>query len=134
VSADQGLSVLIADDDDDIRRLVSVVLAQAGIEAEAVAGGVAALDAARTYSRDVIVLDVRMPDMSGLDVCRELKSNAATANSQVLLMSSDYSAEDVAAGFAAGADDYLAKPFSPRELVRRVGRLLVGQGESPSPT
>jgi DNA-binding response OmpR family regulator len=129
MSVYQPLSVLIADDDDDIRRLVSVVLAQAGIESEAVAGGVAALDAARNHNRDVIVLDVRMPDLSGLEVCRALKSDAATAKSQVLLMSSNYSAEDVAAGFAAGADDYLAKPFSPRELVRRVGRLLVGHGE-----
>jgi DNA-binding response OmpR family regulator len=134
VSAEQPLSVLIADDDDDIRRLVSVVLAQAGIESDAVAGGVAALDAARNHARDVIVLDVRMPDLSGLEVCRAIKSDAATAHSHVLLMSSNYSAEDVAAGFAAGADDYLAKPFSPRELVRRVGRLLVRQGEEPSLT
>jgi DNA-binding response OmpR family regulator len=130
VAVEEPHSVLIADDDDDIRRLVSAVLANAGISANTVEGGHAALDAARSHSRRLILLDVRMPDLSGLDVCRALKADPATAESQVLLMSAEHSAADVAAGYAAGADDYLAKPFSPRELVRRVGRLMVGPGQT----
>ncbi|MCW2497389.1 response regulator [Jatrophihabitans sp.] len=122
--------VLIADDDDDIRRLVEIVLQKAGIPADSVDGGIPALEAARTACRQLVVLDVRMPDMSGLEVCRQLKADDATSCSHVLLMSSDYTTEDVAAGYAAGADDYLPKPFSPGELVRRVTRLLVGSPDS----
>ena len=122
--------VLIVDDDDDIRRLVELVLQKAGIAADSVDGGVRALEAARRSARELVVLDVRMPDMSGLEVCRQLKSDQATSSSHVLLMSSDYSTEDVEAGYAAGADDYLPKPFSPSELVRRVSRLLAGQVEA----
>jgi DNA-binding response OmpR family regulator len=118
-------TVLIADDDDDLRRLVEVVLLKAGIDAEAVGGGVSALAAARNSRRRLVVLDVKMPDMSGLEVCRQLKADESTAHSQVLLMSSDFSQDDVAAGYAAGADDYLPKPFRPSELVRRVSRLLI---------
>ena len=119
--------VLVADDDDDIRRLVELVLNKAGIPSDTVDGGIPALEAARSSARKVVVLDVRMPDMSGLEVCRQLKADEATSGGQVLLMSSDFSTEDVAAGYAAGADDYLPKPFSPGELVRRVSRLLTGQ-------
>ncbi|MCW2494357.1 response regulator [Jatrophihabitans sp.] len=118
-------TVLIADDDDDLRRLVEVVLLKAGIDAEAVNGGVPALAAARNSQRRLVVLDVKMPDLNGLEVCRQLKSDESTARSQVLLMSSDSSHDDVEAGYAAGADDYLPKPFRPSELVRRVSRLLI---------
>lgn len=119
--------VLIVDDDDDIRRLVEIVLQKAGIPADSVDGGIPALEAARRNTRDLLVLDVRMPDMSGLEVCRQLKADEATSGGHILLMSSDYTTEDVAAGYAAGADDYLPKPFSPTELIRRVTRLLSGE-------
>jgi DNA-binding response OmpR family regulator len=65
-----------------------------------------------------------MPDMSGLELCRRLKSDSATGSRPVLLISAESSSEDVQAGYEAGADDYLPKPFSPRELVSRVDRLL----------
>ena len=116
--------VLIVDDDDDIRRLVEIVLHKAGIVADSVDGGIPALEAARTIAPDLVVLDVRMPDLNGLEVCRQLKADEATSGGHILLMSSDYTTEDVAAGYAAGADDYLPKPFSPGELIRRVTRLL----------
>ena len=117
-------SILIADDDEDIRALVSTILTKAGFHAEAVEGGVSALAAARRDAPHIFVLDVRMPDMSGLEVCRQLKAHHETADSPVLLISAESSTEDVAAGFAAGCDDYLPKPFSPRELVHRVDQLL----------
>lgn len=119
-------NVLVADDDADIRALVLLALRNAGFQTETVDGGVEALAAARREKRHVLVLDVRMPDMSGLEVCRQLKAADGTADSQVLMISADSSSEDVAAGYAAGADDYLPKPFSPRELVQRVG-LLIGR-------
>jgi DNA-binding response OmpR family regulator len=117
-------SVLIADDDEDIRALVSTILTKAGFHAEAVDGGVSALEAAERETPHIVVLDVRMPDMSGLEVCRQLKARRETAASPILLISAESSTEDVAAGFAAGCDDYLPKPFSPRELVHRVDQLL----------
>jgi DNA-binding response OmpR family regulator len=117
-------SVLIADDDEDIRALVSTILTKAGFHAETVDGGVSALAVARRDGAHVYVLDVRMPDLSGLEVCRQLKASSATASSPILLISAESSSEDVAAGYAAGCDDYLPKPFSPRELVHRVDQLL----------
>ena len=117
-------SVLIADDDEDIRALVSTILTKAGFHAEAVDGGASALAAAEREQPQIYVLDVRMPDISGLEVCRQLKASSATSSSPVLLISAESSSADVAAGFAAGCDDYLPKPFSPRELVHRVDQLL----------
>jgi len=117
-------TVLIADDDEDIRALVSTILTKAGFSARAVDGGVPALAAASEQAPELYVLDVRMPDMSGLELCRRLKAGASTGSRPVLLISAESSTEDVAAGYAAGADDYLPKPFSPRELVSRVDRLL----------
>lgn len=117
-------SVLIADDDADIRALVSTILTKAGFRAEAVDSGVSALAAAKRDQPHLYVLDVRMPDISGLEVCRRLKASRETADRPVLLISAEFSTADVAAGFAAGCDDYLPKPFSPRELVHRVDQLL----------
>jgi DNA-binding response OmpR family regulator len=118
-------SVLIADDDEDIRVLVSLILTRAGYQAEVVDGGAPALAAAAGPEAPLAyVLDVRMPDISGLEVCRQLKAARGTAGRPVLLISAESSSADIAAGFAAGCDDYLPKPFSARELVHRVGQLL----------
>jgi DNA-binding response OmpR family regulator len=118
--------VLIADDDADIRELVAMVLRQAGFHATPVEGGRDALAAAAEEDEapNLYVLDVRMPDVSGLDVCRALRSREDTARRPIMLISAETSPEDVAAAYAAGADLYLPKPFSPRELVRRVDELL----------
>lgn len=113
-------SILIADDDEDIRVLVSTVLTNAGFRAEAVNGGVPVLAADQPQ---IYVLDVRMPDMSGLEVCRQLKAKGQLT-SPILLISAESSTDDIAAGFAAGCDDYLPKPFRASELVRRVDHLL----------
>ncbi len=118
--------VLVADDDADIRALLLLSLRTAGFAVHAAAGGTDALTAALRGQYDVLVLDVQMPDLSGLQVCRRLKSGLDRWASPVLLISANCSLEDIAAGQAAGADDYLPKPFSPRELVQRVGQ-LVGQ-------
>lgn len=125
------MRVLVADDDADIRELVSLILTRAGYRAESVAGGRPVLDAAGSPADlpGVYVLDVRMPDLSGLDVCRRLKASPRTAHCPILLISAESSTSDIAAGFAAGCDDYLPKPFSARELVLRVGQLLAGTSQ-----
>jgi DNA-binding response OmpR family regulator len=118
-------SVLIADDDEDIRTLVSMILSRAGFVTQTVGGGQPVLAAAASARIPALfVLDVRMPDVDGLDLCRRLKADASTADRPVLLISAESSCADIAAGYAAGCDDYLPKPFTSRELVGRVEQLL----------
>jgi DNA-binding response OmpR family regulator len=117
-------TVLVADDDLDIRELVAFKLAQAGYEVRSAPDGVAALDAARAGGVDLVVLDLMMPGLSGLDVCAELRREPATAELPVIMLTARAQDQDVATGFAAGADDYVVKPFSPRELVSRVQAVL----------
>jgi DNA-binding response OmpR family regulator len=116
--------VLIADDDADIRDLVAFKLEQADLEVIAVGDGVAALEAARTERPTVVVLDVSMPGMSGLDVCRMLRADPQTQDMLVIMLTARVQERDVEGGFSAGADDYVTKPFSPRELVSRVQAML----------
>ena len=118
--------VLVVEDDDDMRLLVQLVLRRAGFDSDAVSGGQQALDAARSDKPGLVLLDVGMPDLDGLEVCRRLKADAVTADSPVLMISSATEDADVRAGYDAGADGYLNKPFSARELVRQVNLLLPG--------
>jgi len=117
-------TVLVADDDADIRELVAFKLAQAGFEVVTAPDGVSALETARTTPLDLAVLDLMMPGLSGLDVCAQLRREEATATLPVIMLTAKAQEQDVATGFAAGADDYVVKPFSPRELVSRVQAVL----------
>lgn len=116
--------VLVADDEPDIRDLVCLAVHRAGgTVVRAVADGAAALAAAREERPDLAVLDVSMPEASGLEVCAALRTDAATAGTRVLLLSAGASEEDVARGVAAGADAYLVKPFAVADLIEQVRRL-----------
>ena len=116
--------VLVADDDADIRDLVAYKLQQAGFEVIAVEDGRAALEQARTRRPTLAVLDVSMPGLSGIDVCRMLRASAATAGIMIIMLTARVQEQDVEGGFSAGADDYVTKPFSPRELVSRIQAVL----------
>ena len=116
--------VLVADDDRDIRELVAFKLAQAGYEVLSAEDGPSALAAARERQPDLAVIDIMMPGMSGLDLCRELRRAPVGAAVPVILLTAKAQEGDVERGFAVGADDYVVKPFSPRELVRRVQAVL----------
>ncbi|GAA0279599.1 response regulator [Cryptosporangium japonicum] len=117
-------TILVADDDRDILDLVAFKLSAAGHELITVTDGATALTEARRAVPDVIVLDVAMPGMSGLDVCRELRADPVTSAIPVVLLTARGQESDVEAGFDVGADDYLVKPFSPRELQSRVTAML----------
>jgi len=117
-------AILIADDDPDIRDLVAFKLEQAGFDVTIVDNGVSALSRARENRPDLAVLDVMMPGMSGIDVCRQLRGDPRTAALPVILLTARAQEGDVETGFGAGADDYVVKPFSPRELVSRVEAVL----------
>ena len=128
---DEALSavrVLVADDEDDIRALVALAVRKAGCSVVgSVADGAAALDLARVELPDLAVLDVSMPGATGLEVCTALRADPATAAIRILLLSAGASLEDVAAGLAAGADAYLAKPFQISGLVQQVRALTARQ-------
>jgi DNA-binding response OmpR family regulator len=117
-------AILVADDDMDIRDLVAFKLEQAGYEVVAVDNGLAALTAATENPPDLVVLDVMMPGMSGIDVCRQLRLEQGTKALPIILLTARAQEGDVEVGFGAGADDYIVKPFSPRELVSRVEAVL----------
>ena len=123
-----AVRVLVADDEDDIRALVALAVRKAGCTVVAsVADGAAALDCARTELPDLAVLDVSMPGATGLEVCAALRADPVTAGIRILLLSAGASLEDVAAGLAAGADAYLAKPFQVSGLVHQVRALTARQ-------
>ena len=116
--------VLVADDDADIRDLVAFKLEQAGLEVIAVEDGETALEEARAKQPALAVLDISMPGLSGIDVCRMLRADPATAGMLIIMLTARVQEQDVQGGFSAGADDYVTKPFSPRELVSRMQALL----------
>ena len=120
-------SILVADDDPDIRDLVVFKLEQAGFAVRAVADGSAALTALEDLTPDVVVLDVMMPGLSGLDVLRQIRTMDRLDGVKVLLLTARARDTDVDDGYNTGADDYVTKPFSPRELLHRVNSML-GRG------
>lgn len=120
--------ILVADDDGDIRDLVSLKLRAAGFEVRTAEDGGLAWEAIRADPPDLAVLDVMMPAMDGLEVLRTVRAHEATEHLLVVMLTARSREVDVSEGFASGADDYVLKPFSPRELVRRVQDLLAGGG------
>jgi len=122
-------SILIVDDDADIRELVAFKLSRAGFIVRCEADGESGLAAADEMRPDLVLLDWMMPRLTGLEVCRRLRESAATAEIPVILLTAKAQEADVERGFAAGADDYIRKPFSNRELLSRVEALLGRGGE-----
>ncbi|MFI5933666.1 response regulator transcription factor [Actinoplanes sp. NPDC051494] len=117
-------TILLVEDDPDIRHLVSYKLGQGGLDVIAVADGVAALREARAHPPDLVLLDVRMPRMSGIEVCRELRAGPLTAKVPIIMLTARSRPQDLEQGYAAGATDYVVKPFSPRALLLRVEAAL----------
>jgi two-component system, OmpR family, response regulator MtrA len=116
--------IVVADDDVDIRELVEFKLTSMGHEVVAVADGAAAVEACRAQRPDLCVLDVMMPGVSGLDAMRTIRNDAELLDLPVILLTARAQESDVSTGFDSGADDYITKPFSPRELAARVEALL----------
>lgn len=116
--------VLVADDDPDILDLVRYRLERSGYIVATAADGAEALALAGSLGPSLAVLDVMMPSLNGFEVTRRLREDPATARIPVILLTARAQEADVQEGFAAGADDYLRKPFSPRELSARVQAVL----------
>jgi len=121
-------TILIADDDPHIRQLLAFALAKAGLETCEAEDGEAALAQVAAHAPDLVVLDINMPRMDGLEVCRRLR---AAGEIPILFLSSRDDEIDRVLGIELGADDYVVKPFSPREVVARVMAIL--RRTSPRP-
>ncbi|MEJ6397451.1 response regulator transcription factor [Yoonia sp. 208BN28-4] len=113
--------ILIADDDPQIRDILRIGLVQAGFGVTEVGDGQAAVDEVRRAMPDMIILDIGMPEMDGLDVCRAVRRDSDVP---ILFLTAQGDEIDRVVGLELGADDYVAKPFSPRELVARVRAIL----------
>jgi DNA-binding response OmpR family regulator len=116
--------VLVADDDEDILQLLAFRLERAGYEIVEARNGEQALRLAIDLRPALVVLDVMMPGLNGYEVTRELRRNATTRSTPIILLTAKAQAVDVAGGEEAGADEYVKKPFDARDLMERVERLL----------
>ena len=116
--------ILICDDEANIRNIMDFSLEAEGFLAVSAEDGDGALQAAMTEEPDLIILDVMMPGADGLTVCRELKQNPRTRHIPVLMLSARAGKGDREAGLAAGAEEYVTKPFSPQRIVDKVNEML----------
>lgn len=117
-------SVLVVDDDPDVCELVRYKLEQSGFDVRRASDGDQALSEVEAEVPDLVLLDIMMPGMSGLEVLERWRANEATEKLPVIMLTAKAQENDVERGFELGADDYVIKPFSPRELVRRVTAVL----------
>jgi two-component system phosphate regulon response regulator PhoB len=122
--------ILIVEDEPDVLDFLRLHLRKEGFAVLEAEDGVAGLKAARQELPSAVVLDLMLPEMRGEDVCRQLKARESTAAIPVLMLTAKARPEDRVAGLEIGADDYLTKPFSPRELVLRL-RLLINKSRTP---
>lgn len=116
--------VLVVDDEPDAVELISFNLKGAGLDVITATDGAQALKKAEQQTPDAIILDVMLPEVDGMEVCKVLRRGAKTAGIPILMLTSKAAEIDRVLGLELGADDYVTKPFSPRELILRVKRLL----------
>ena len=116
--------ILVIEDEQDIAELIAHTLTRAGHNVDAIGSGAAALAAARNAAPDLVILDLMLPGMDGLLVCQALRSEPSTAAVPIIMLTARGEESDRIAGLDLGADDYVTKPFSPRELTARVAALL----------
>lgn len=122
--------ILVVDDEPEAVELVEFNLKQAGYDVATAADGAEALRKTRSLLPSLIVLDLMLPEMDGLEVCKMLRRDPATTTIPIVMLTAKAAEIDRVLGLELGADDYLTKPFSPRELVLRIKKLLArGQGE-----
>ncbi len=116
--------ILIIEDDDDIAELIRYNLAKDGFRPVSVASGESALDRLNAGSFDLVLLDLMLPGIDGLDVCRELKSSDTHRSIPVIILTAKGEESDIVTGLELGADDYIVKPFSPKVVVARIRTVL----------
>ena len=116
--------ILVIDDEPDLLELVRVNLHQAGYRVETAGSGRRGLEQLRRSKPDLVILDLMLPDMSGTELCRQVRADSELARTPIIMLTAKADEVDRVVGFELGADDYVTKPFSPRELTLRVAAVL----------
>jgi CheY-like chemotaxis protein len=122
--------ILVAEDERDIRELINFTLVFAGHQVTQAANGAEAVELAPKVKPDLIMMDVRMPKMTGYEACRQIKQMDELKNTPVIFLSAKGQDEEVQTGIEAGAAAYILKPFSPEDLTRQIGEILKKNGLS----
>lgn len=117
-------TILVVDDEEDVLELVRYNLEKNGYQVQTAVSGEEALKLARLKSPDLIILDLMLPGIDGLEVCKQLKSESKTQHTPIIMLTAKGEESDIVTGLELGADDYVTKPFSPKVLVARVRRIL----------
>lgn len=127
-----GPRLLVVEDEDDLRHTLEVALGREGFDVVVAADGTTALEAAARAAPDLIVLDLMLPDVSGTQVCRSLRERDETRDTPVIMLTARDEEIDRVVGFEVGADDYVTKPFSMRELILRIRARLRRTSATPA--
>jgi len=122
--------ILVAEDERDIRDLIAFTLRFAGHEVVAVGNGAEAVEAAPVEMPDLILMDVRMPRMTGYEACQQIKADDRVKHIPVVFLSAKGQESEIQTGFSVGASEYLLKPFAPMELTEKIKELLVKFGNA----
>lgn len=124
--------ILVVDDEPDLLELVRFNLTQAGFQVSTATSGREALEQLKGSVPDLVVLDLMLPDVSGNDICRQIRSDPALAELPIVMLTAKSEEVDRVVGFELGADDYVPKPFSPRELTLRIRAVLRRRASPPT--
>ncbi|MBI9106306.1 MAG: response regulator [Spirochaetales bacterium] len=119
-----GETILIIEDEHDIRELISYTLENEGYNIHKAADGLSGIASARKNKPDLILLDIMLPDIDGLEVCRKIKRDESIGDVPIIMLTAKSEDSDVISGLELGAEDYITKPFSPRVLVARLRAVL----------
>ncbi|HVX16092.1 MAG TPA: response regulator [Pirellulales bacterium] len=125
--------ILVVDDEEDLLELINYNLSKEGYRVTCVGSGEEAMREARANPPDLIVLDLLLPSVDGLEVCKLLKNDSRTKHVPIVMLTAKGEEADMVTGLELGADDYITKPFSPRVLIARVRAVLRRKNEAPSP-
>ena len=124
-----GETVLVVEDEEDIQELIRYNLSKAAYKVSCVGSGEEALKSARSNPPDLMILDLMLPGVDGLEVCRRIKQESATSSVPIIMVTAKGEETDIVVGLELGADDYITKPFSPRILLARIRAVLRRQKE-----
>jgi two-component system phosphate regulon response regulator PhoB len=125
--------ILVVDDEPDVTDLVAYHLKAKGFQVEVQNDATASISSARAFHPDLLILDIMMPHLSGIQICRILRSDSKLARIPIIFLTAKAESQDRIEGLESGADDYLTKPFSPKELVLRVESILRRVSAAPAP-
>lgn len=122
--------ILVVDDEKDIAESVKILLSEKGFKVVIANNGAEAVKKAKAERPDMIVMDLMMPEMNGFDACKMIKADTDTQNTPILVLTAQQLGKDLEDAFAAGANDYVIKPFSNERLLEKVEKLLAGKPEA----